>query len=215
MNGAPLALGFAGLLVGASALSRQGGRNASVTLRVDALSRDVLEESYREGIEDLIVVQVQGRRQGLLMLDVQDILRDRIEDSGDEDGEIDRLHRELHEVANFFDGLIFPLTVYRGVLLSGPAQAKLDRKKLGDHWTPDREVALRFARGQHDGSDRSRKSGDVPVLLVGQILSPRDVDWRKTFALYFAYSVEFFHGGVDPERQIQSSAVSLIRAQEV
>lgn len=215
MNGSTLTLGLVGLAALAGA-SRRGSMNAGRPLRVWVVPREVLAEAFREDDGRLNVVRVAGLAgRGLRMLDVQDILRDRIEDSGDEEGELDRLHRELSEVASFFDGMTFPLTVYRGILLSGRSQAKLLEEQVGEHWTPNRGIALRFARGEHDASERSRRKGDVPMLLTGQISSPGQIDWRQTFSLYLGYSVEHFPGGIDPQQQVYSSAVKLLKAQEV
>lgn len=214
-NGAGLVLGLVGALSLAGA-PRRGSPNDTQGVRVSVVPRDVFGEAFREGDEDRSVVRISGLAgRGLLMLDVQDILRDRIEDSGDEEGELDRMHRQLGEVARFFDGLTFPLKVYRGVLLSGAAQSALDRQKIGVHWTPNRQIAMRFARGQHDASERPRRSGDAPTLLTGQISSPLKVDWRDTFAHYLAYSVADFPGGIDPQEQIYTQSVTLLKTQTV
>ena len=219
MNGSTLTLGLTAALAAGAALSRRGSPNSSSRakgLHVLVMPRDIFEEAFRDEDEDRNVIRVAGLPgRGLQMRDVQEILRDRIEDSGDEEAELDRLHRELGAVARFFDGLTFPLTVYRGVLLSGPAQAKLFRQKIGAHWTPNRQIALRFARGQHDASERAKRAGDVPTLLTGQISSPLEVNWRDTFALYLGYSVEDFPGGIDPQEQIYSHKVTLLKTQEV
>ena len=68
---------------------------------------------------------------------------------------------------------------------------------------------------QHDASERAKRAGDVPTLLTGQISSPLEVDWRDTFALYLGYSVEDFPGGIDPQEQIYSHKVTLLKTQEV
>ena len=213
MNGSTLALGLVGALAGAAAL-RRGSLNTK--LRVSVVPREVFEEAFREEEGHLNVICVAGLPgRGLLMLDVQDMLRDRIEDSGDEEAVLDHLYGQLREVARFFDGLTFPLTVYRGVLLSGPAQTTLNRQQIGRHWTPSPHIALRFARGEHDASERQRRAGDVPTLLTGQISSPLKVDWRVTFAQYLGYSLEDFPGGVEPQEEIWSQNVSLVKAQEI
>lgn len=212
MNGAPLVFGLTAALAAAGALSRRGSQNTPSGLQVSVLPRTAFRKAFRDEDGHVNVIQVSGLRgHGLMMLDVQDILNDRIEESGDEEAELDRLHRELVAAARFFDGLSFPLTVYRGVLLSGPAKSALRRQEIGSHWTPNREIALRFARGQHDASESSRRATDVPTLLTGQISSPLQVNWRTTFAFYLGYGLP----GVDPQEQIHSDKVSLLKTQEV
>jgi hypothetical protein len=121
---------------------------------------------------------------------------------------VERCHEELVLLAKHFNRLSFPLTVYRG--LEVHPRTIVDVQEPGDHWTPNRAVALAFATGRHQSSHRERTGdrGGEPVLLSGTISGPHAIRWRETFNGYFDYTVD--HAD-DPEVAEQQVATSLVR----
>jgi hypothetical protein len=120
---------------------------------------------------------------------------------------VERCHEELVLLATHFNRLRFPLTVYRG--LEVHPKTLVNMQESGDHWTPNRAIALAFAEGRHQSSHRERTGDDggEPVLLSGTISGPHAIRWRETFNGYFDYTVD--HAG-DPEVAEQQVATSLV-----
>ena len=119
----------------------------------------------------------------------------------------ERMSIRLAATADFFTGLSFPLTVYRGLSLAEGDQPRL--RDPGWHWTPDRAIAESFAAGTHHASTKGPNR--QPILLRAVIESYNDVDWRESIQNYFRFSSE---GGPTAERQITIPS-GLVKAQVV
>lgn len=145
-------------------------------------------------------------REGIPVDDLLDRMRDWAWGESDAIA-VERCHEELVLLAKHFNRLRFPLTVYRG--LEVYPKTIVDVQESGDHWTPNRAVALAFAEGRHQSSHRERTGDDggEPVLLSGTISGPHAVRWRETFNGYFDYTVD--HAG-DPEVAEEQVATSLV-----
>lgn len=119
----------------------------------------------------------------------------------------ERMNARLAATADFFAGLSFPLTVYRGLSLAEGDEPRL--KDPGWHWTPDRAIAESFAAGTHHASTRGPDR--QPILLRAVIESYNDVNWGESIQNYFRFSSE---GGPTAERQITIPS-DLVKAQVV
>lgn len=119
----------------------------------------------------------------------------------------ERMNTRLAATADFFAGLSFPLTVYRGLSLAEGDEPRL--KDPGWHWTPDRAIAASFAAGTHHASTKGPDR--QPILLRAVIESYNDVNWEESIQNYFRFSSE---GGPTAERQITIPS-DLVKAQVV
>jgi hypothetical protein len=80
------------------------------------------------------------------------------------------------EMARIMNGLAFPLRVYRGLAIRpGDTVRKDDLRAGSGWWTWNREVAVHFARGTHNGSE---SHGD-PWMVTGVVPSPVDIVWWR------------------------------------
>jgi len=78
------------------------------------------------------------------------------------------------EMARIMNDLIFPLRVYRGLAIKPGGAVREDDLRAGSGWwTWNREVAVHFARGTHNGSE----SGGEAWLASGIVPSSTDVTW--------------------------------------
>jgi len=134
-----------------------------------------------------------------------------------------RAWQKLSALPAYFGALRFPLRVYRGVRMCrsslvavGVAEPQEDWS-TGRHWTVNRQIAHRFATGEHEAAnfepDFEREHG-LPareVLLAGVIQRPEDVDWHRTLTDYLVYTL----GSEDQlnvaEEQVHSARVTSIR----
>lgn len=150
-------------------------------------------------------------REGIPIDDVLDRMRDWADGESDAVA-VERCHEDLVLLAKHFNRLRFPLTVYRGLQVN--PKKIVDVQEPGDHWTPNRAVAIAFAEGRHQASHRQRTGDDSgePVLLSGTISGPHAVRWRETFNGYFGYTVD---NADDPEVAEQQVATSLVRDVQV
>jgi hypothetical protein len=89
----------------------------------------------------------------------------------------------LDEMARILGGLRFPLRVWRGLNV-----AEGDRpdpaREIG-WWTWNRQVAERFARGSHSGSEAR---GGTPWLMAAVVDREEDVHWPSTIEQYVRFS---------------------------
>ena len=91
--------------------------------------------------------------------------------------------RRLNRLRTWLEGFSFPQTVYRGVLLRVGETLRPDPAW---HWTTDRAVATRFARGSDTGrsSPARAPAGHRAQVLQSQVLDPQEIDW-VTSAYWF------------------------------
>lgn len=94
-------------------------------------------------------------------------------------------HPKMVRLSETLNRLKFPLTVYRGLRLR-PGD-NINPNRIHGHWTWNRKVAVRFAKGSNPSAQRFR--GD-PVLLEGVIRSPADIDWKSTIDLNIEFPNE-------------------------
>lgn len=134
-------------------------------------------------------------------------------DSGGHDVDAERELKRLARFVEWVNTLSFPLTVYRGIGVSGGDEMDL-RPDWAQAWSERQDVALRFLRQAMRGKDRAGR------LLTGVVATPDEVDWASTLDLFLAWSL--FE---DPEYEIalvnqrgsdaQPYGASLVRVQEV
>ena len=150
-------------------------------------------------------------RRALLLLDLYNWIDDHVGEEMDEEGltravatreVLDRVHRDLVDMADYFNDLSFPLSVYRGMLVATRDVVRLQ----GASWTPNRAVAEGFATGSHDASEVTHAGlggNGRSVLLEGTIRSPLDVDWRQTLSLFHGYSLAYLGDTRHAEEEIR------------
>ncbi len=121
--------------------------------------------------------------------------------------------RRLLEASRYFEGLRFPLEVYRGLRVHRGGRVRLDERREAMSWTPDPKIATSFATGQHSAATREphrRKAkggnGEKPgrssmrgVVLTGVIEEPYDIDWSHVLRMFLSYSS---YPLMDVERQV-------------
>lgn len=166
------------------------------------------------GVTDRRSPRAMDPQQSLLLLDRYDQIADSIEEWMDEDDELtyiaatrgvlNGLHSDLVDIAGYFGDLVFPLIVYRGILV--PMGESVRRQ--GASWTPNRAIAEAFADGGHDASEVThagleKTGGGRSVLLQGTIVSSAGVDWRETFALFHDYSLGVLGDDRQAEEEIR------------
>ena len=135
-----------------------------------------------------------------------------------------RAWQKLSALHDYFGKLRFPLRVYRGVRMCqsslvavGGPEPREDDWSAGRHWTVNRQIARRFATGEHDAAnfepdyEREHALPAREVLLAGVIQDPADVDWHRTLTDYLVYTL----GSEDQlnvaEEQVHSARVTSIR----
>ena len=213
MNTALITLGLLGTAAVAGSLqtdgrTAQGARNGAADthrIQIQVIPLPALVTAWQKRKKNGTATPVFGIAQGasihpkeaLLLEDVEDRVNDAIEEGIDEQGlsrkasteeVIDRLHADLSDMKTYFERLSFPLSVYRGLLVT-PGTAV---RAQGESWTPNRAIAEAFANGAHDASEvtRAGMGGQGQSILLGATIpSAADVDWRETFSLFLRYSL--------------------------
>jgi hypothetical protein len=109
----------------------------------------------------------------------------------------------------YFNRLRFPLRVYRGIRV--PEGYSVKMQGPGPHWTVNRQIARRFATGEHDAAD-SLDDDAEGVILEGVVERPEDVNWQRTLTDYLVYT-SGHEGDLDQaEEQINSTKVTRVSA---
>ena len=195
--------------------SRAHDQNSSAGVRV--ISLDELTQEWREHQEsaasesDLPVLwSVHAPRDGLLMLDISGEILERIEGGYGEEYALQEVHEDLQKAAAFFNGLSFPVEVYRGVNVTQEDwfQQTLKSGDFGEHWSVSQGVAEAFAHGLHDYAE---SVDGQPAVLTGTIRSPRDVQWRSTFSKFLSFSLGDSNDHYKVELQLHTPKVADVK----
>jgi hypothetical protein len=204
MSGIKLAIGAAAALAAAAHLrARAAGRAGSRGLsNVGVISDKTLQDqifSCADHDEIVLLWTLDGSDITYTLADLKEY------DSWLDEGDLsqEELFRHVREQAReadvFFNGIEFPVRLYRGLIAKGPDSI---RPSLGRHWSVDPAVARHFALGDHEGFD-GRQVPSGKHFAISMILDdPNKIDWLTTFNNFFRYTVG---QGTDPslvERQI-------------
>lgn len=195
------ALLAAGALAGAAALTRRGSRNGApveVLLTPVGHLKSYLEmrADRVEGGANAVVASIQvGDETHPITLDAVCSL------VACDPRFYDEVHDRLQMAADFIEGLDFPLEVYRGVAVRG--RDRLNLASPGLNWTPEEQIARRFALDQHWASDGTPGDSSVHsrVLMRAQVHLD-EVDWPMTFLHYVTYSTLFGDDEGEAEEQV-------------
>lgn len=134
-----------------------------------------------------------------------------------------RAWQKLTALQDYFGKLRFPLRVYRGIRMTRSATVAIGfdgatvgqdvTSQAGNHWTVNRQIANRFATGEHEAAnfepDFEREGGlsAHEVLLSGVVQHPKDVDWHRTLTDYLVYTLGSEKNLNVAEEQVNSSKV--------
>ena len=196
-----LAIGAVAALAGLAALTRRGSRNGApveVLLTPMGHLKSYLEmrEDNAPGWRESVVASIQvGDESHPITLDAVCSL------VACDPRFYDEVHDRLQMAADFIEGLDFPLEVYRGVAVRG--RDRLNLASPGLNWTPEEQIARRFALDQHWASDGTPGDPGVHsrVLMRSQVHAD-EVDWPMTFLHYVAYSTLFGDDDGEAEEQV-------------
>ena len=202
-----LALGAAAALAGLAALrARQGSRSDAIGVRFQRRSNERIHHAMRNDDDDLIAVEVfkvePGKKpESIKKIKLIDLFDDAVAGYTQTGVDFDQHSTNdwitgLDDGIKYFSRLSFPLQVYRGLRYSGGGEPNLGEP--GASWTPDREIAERFADGTHFAASK----GDTGSVLTAILPTPECVDWASTLGLYVAYSA-FTPLDDEVERQIR------------
>lgn len=211
-------------------MQRETTVSAKAPFAVRVIARSVLTRTWgayararAAGIDPIVLAHVplvgvaRGREiepgKALLLLDMYNWIDDHVEEDMEDNGlthaaatrgVLDLLHRDLVEVADYFNRLAFPLVVYRGMLVAPGTVVRAQ----GMSWTPNRVIAEAFATGSHDASEVTHAGlggRGRSVLLTATVPSPAYVNWRDTFSLFHGYSLGVLGDDRQAEEEIRLS----------
>lgn len=218
---APLTLGAAAALAGLAALSRRGGSRSAEgrsTVHLERRSTRDIHRAMKAEDEDFVAVEVfevgpdggTHQIQGLRLFYLFDENVEYYATMGDEfDADtVDEWLGFIDEAIDYFNGRHFPMRVYRGLRYSGASRPRLEHP--GESWTPEIRVAQSFADGHHVAAS----GGDVGHILTARLMSPSDVDWEATLALYIAFTA-VSPGPGQAEHQIRPTDEDVLQDVEV
>jgi len=198
-----LAIGAAAALAAAAHLrARAAGRAGSrVVANVGTISDEDLRSQLHEGVSDREIVLLWPTDDSGWVYTLQD-LKDSETWFDDVEPELvfQHLRQLVREAGDFFNGIRFPLRLYRGLLVRG-GRGHI-RPDLGRHWSIDPAVAREFALGEHEGSGHQRIESDRPFVASMILDDPRHIDWWASVVNFIQYTAG---RGVDPgliERQV-------------
>lgn len=135
-----------------------------------------------------------------------------------------RAWQKLAALQDYFGKLRFPLRVYRGLRVNGDWVAPGGHAFGGNHWTVNRQIAQRFATGDHDAANwepsawpethgESREGCSThEVLLSGVIECVEDVNWHRTLTDYLVYTLGSETHLNTAEEQVHSSRVTRVKS---
>ena len=222
MNGRDLTLGLVGALAVGAALGRRGSPNTparNVTLQV-ATPREIQAAAKRPEADKghpPVVWPSFDPSIGLTLWDdrfgnlVEMFWRD--EEPFDPRSTLplhkaEQLWERLSALPAYFNRLRFPLRVYRGIRV--PKDYCVNMQAPGPHWTVNRQIARRFATGEHH--EAVWEEDAEGVILEGVVERPEDVNWPRTLMDYLVYT-SGHEGDLDQaEEQINSTKVTRVSA---
>lgn len=204
---AHLALGAAAALAGIAALRRRrGSQGGTIGVRFQRRSSESIYHAMRNDDDDFIAVEVfkvePGKKtESIKKIKLIHLFDDAVAGYTQTGVDFDQHSTDdwitgLDEGIKYFSRLSFPLQVFRGLRYNGDAEPNLADPGLS--WTPDREIAERFAGGSHFAASK----GDTGSVLTAILPTPECVDWAYTLGLYVAYSA-FTPYDDEVERQIR------------
>lgn len=172
----------------------QGMISSVAPIRVTLVSKDKLSRMLRDAMAgnrvNLPILCVrEDPFASLTFLDVADEMLELVAQArlGGEPNPVgavvENVHRRLVDTQKFFDGMRFPIRVWRG--LNVKDAWFINMGDPGQSWTTTRAVAEAFATGAHAGAE---SHGGSPALLAGIVSRPQDVDWLDTLSKFYAYS---------------------------
>jgi hypothetical protein len=224
MNGRDLALGLVGALAVGAALGRRGSPNLptrSVTLGV-ATPREI-QRAYATWLNSdgeanpPVVWPSFDASTGLTLWDdrfgnVTEMFWTSIPHKLSEPlpfNKAEKLWEVFSVLPTYFNRLRFPLRVYRGIRV--PEGYSVKMQTPGPHWTVNKQIAHRFATGEHDAADYLHDDAEG-VVFEGVVERPEDVNWQRTLTDYLVYT-SGHEGDLDQaEEQINSTKVTRVSA---
>ena len=81
----------------------------------------------------------------------------------------------------------------------------------GAHWTVNKQIAHRFATGEHDAADYLHDDAEG-VVFEGVVERPEDVNWQRTLTDYLVYTRGCKGDVNQAEEQINSTKVTRVSA---
>lgn len=224
MNGRDLTLGLMGALALGAALGRRGSPNLptrSVTLRV-ATPREI-QRAYATWLNSdgevnpPVVWPSFDDSTGLTLWDdrfgnLTEMWWTSIPHEQDKPlpaEKAGKLWEVFSVLPTYFNRLRFPLRVYRGIRV--PEGYSVKMQTPGPHWTVNKQIAHRFAAGEHDAADYLHDDAEG-VVFEGVVERPEDVNWQRTLTDYLVYT-SGHEGDLDQaEEQINSTKVTRVSA---
>lgn len=225
MNGRDLTLGLVGALAVGAALGRRGSPNAparSVTLQV-ATPREI-QAAYEIERADKgnppVVWPSFDPSIGLTLWDdrfgsLVEMFWGGIEPFDPRSPlplhKAKQLWERFSALPAYFNRLRFPLRVYRGIRV--PEGYSVKMQAPGPHWTVNRQIARRFATGEHESATWEEDAEGV--IFEGIVERPEDVNWQRTLTDYLVYTAGN-EGRLDmAEEQINSQKVTRVSARKI